>query len=171
MSKLNELILKTMDLGTKKNKSLRPVKLDETLQDWELQLSNNQKSKISTITKNGPLLLIFIRGTWCPFCRMHMKNLRDWVAKLQNKKATIIVVSSEPLDKIKDWLQENSFPYLFASDERMLLSDHFGVRIRPNDFSQAATFLIDSDLSVRLAYVGKRDRQNFKEMEAALERA
>lgn len=99
MSKLNELILKTMDLGTKKNKSLRPVKLDETLQDWELQLSNNQKSKISTITKNGPLLLIFIRGTWCPFCRMHMKNLRDWVAKLQNKKATIIVVSSEPLEK------------------------------------------------------------------------
>jgi len=168
MSKLNELIMKTIDLGTIKNKKLSPIQLNETLQDWDLVLSNNTTTKISTVVNNGPLLLIFIRGTWCPFCRMHMKRLRDWVKKLSTNKATIIVVSSEPIDIIKEWLETHSFPYLFASDERMVLSDHFGVRLSPNEFSQAATFLIDTDLSVRLAYVGKRDSKNFDEMEKAI---
>jgi peroxiredoxin len=170
MLKISDLIMKTMDLGTVQNKKIRPVQLDEYLQDWDLLLSNNTTSKISTIVKNGPLLLIFIRGTWCPFCRLHMKRLREWVSKLKNKKATIIVVSTEPIDIIKEWLKSHSFPYLFASDERLILSDHFGVRLEPNQFSQAATFLIDTDLSVRLAYVGKRDSKNFEEMDNALDK-
>lgn len=169
MSILQELVQSTLDLGTKKNKTLEILQLDEKVKDWELLLTSNRKAPISSIVQNGPLLLIFIRGTWCPFCRIHMKKLREWVDKLSGKKATIIVVSSEPVDTIREWLNKNSFPYLFASDEKFLLSDYFGVRIAPQNFSQAATFLIDSNLSVRLAYAGKRTKKNFDAMDDALD--
>ncbi|OIQ20938.1 MAG: hypothetical protein BM556_03060 [Bacteriovorax sp. MedPE-SWde] len=166
MSILNDLIMNTMDLGTKKK--VPSIQLSQTISDWNLQLTNKREVPISDIVKNGPLLIIFIRGTWCPFCRMHMNKLRNWVKKLSQTSATIIVVSSEPAEKIREWLRTNSFPYLFASDEKSELADHFGVRIRPNDFSQAATFLIDSNLSVRLAYTGKRSKKNYVAMEEAL---
>jgi hypothetical protein len=42
------------------------------------------------------------------------------------------------------------------------------VRIIPDDFFQAATFIIDSDLTVRLAYTGKRTQKNFDEMEKVI---
>jgi peroxiredoxin len=168
MSLFQDLIQGTIDLGTKKSGELKTLKLDDTIKDWNLLLTSNREVQISSLVKNGPLLLIFIRGTWCPFCRMHMTRLRAWVKKLQGKNATIIVVSSEPVDAIKSWLEKNPFPYLFASDENYELSDYFGVRVIPDDFSQAATFIIDSDLSVRMAYTGKRTQKNFDEMEDEL---
>ncbi len=155
----------------RENKKVEVLQIDETIKDWNLLLTNNREASISSIVKNGPLLLIFIRGTWCPFCRLHMKRLREWVDKLASKKATIIVVSSEPVGIIREWLEKNPFPYLFASDEGSNLADYFGVRIKPNDFSQAATFLIDSNLSVRLAYAGKRTKKNFDEMDEALDKS
>lgn len=169
MAIFQDLLLSTLDKGTKKPDKLRALKVDSKIKDWQLLLTNKTKVEISSLIKNGPLLLIFIRGTWCPFCRMHMGNLRNWVNKLQGKNATIIVVSSEPVDAIKSWLDKNPFPYLFASDENFELSDYFGVRVIPDDFSQAATFVIDSDLSVRLAYTGKRGNKNFLQVQNALD--
>jgi peroxiredoxin len=115
MSIFHELVKGTIDLGTKNSKKLKSIKLDDKIKDWNLLLSSKREVNISSLVKNGPLLLIFIRGTWCPFCRMHMTKLRSWVKKLSGINATIVVVSSEPVDVIKNWLEDNPFPYLFAS--------------------------------------------------------
>ncbi|OUR95815.1 hypothetical protein A9Q84_15045 [Halobacteriovorax marinus] len=168
MSIFTELVQATIDSGTRGNSRLNILQLDETISDWDIKLSNNQEAKISSIVKNGPLLLIFIRGTWCPFCRMHMSRLNTWKRKLSGKNATIIVVSSESTDLIRQWLDKNPMPYLFASDSQSELADYFGVRFENNDFSQAATFLIDSNLSIRLAYKGKRTKGNFDAIEDTL---
>jgi peroxiredoxin len=170
MAIFHDLIMATADLGTTK-KVPKVLKIDEVVQDWQLSLTTNVKTKISSIISNGPLLLIFIRGTWCPFCRMHLKKLREWVKKLENSNASIIVVSSEPLADIRSWLDKNPQPYIFASDENQELSKYFGVHIEPNNFSQAATFLIDSNLTIRLAYSGKRTKNNFNEMDRSLKRS
>lgn len=169
MTIFHDLIMASVDLGTK-GQVKNVLQIDKTIQDWELNLSTNIKTNISTIIKNGPLLLIFIRGTWCPFCRMHLKKLREWIKKLKSSNATIIVVSTETMPIIRTWLDRNPQPYIFASDENQELSKYFGVHIDPNGFSQAATFLIDSNLSVRLAYSGKRTQKNFSEMETALDK-
>ena len=59
------------------------------------------------------------------------------------------------------WLEQNPTPYLFASDPQYEMADYFGVRVKGKDFFQAATFLIDSDLTIRLAYTGKRSKKFF----------
>lgn len=166
MNPIQELILATVDKGTRKKIDIIPI--DSKLKDWTLTLSSMRKVHISDLTKNGPLLITFIRGTWCPFCRLHMQRLRDWVDKLEGKNSTIIVVSSESPQQIQDWLKKNPISYLFASDEKYELADHFGVRIQPNNFFQAATFLIDTNQTIRLAYSGKRTKKLFDEMESGI---
>jgi peroxiredoxin len=159
-----------MDSGTRGNSKLNILQLDETISDWNLLLTTNREASISSIVKNGSLLLIFIRGTWCPFCRLHLTRLREWVDKLSGKKATIIVVSSEPVDVVRDWLKKNSTPFIFASDEGSKLAEYFGVQVDGREFSQAATFLIDTNLSIRLAYAGKRTTKLFDEMEDSIKK-
>lgn len=161
---LQNLILSIKDPGTKDNSKLSPIKESTEVVDFELLLSNRRTVKVSDVVKNGPLLLIFIRGTWCPFCRLHLGKLRSWVQKLDKTNATIIVVSSEPVEDINNWLTKNSSTYLFASDASKELGDYFGVRILPNTFMQAATFLIDKSMKVTLAYVGKRSKENFEQV-------
>lgn len=166
MINVKEWFMQQIDPGV--SKKIDTLQLDQTIKDWELDLSTNQIVKISEMLKQGPLLLVFIRGTWCPFCRLHLKNLAIWAETLKNKRGNVVVVSSEKLISIKRWLAYNPVGFPFAADPDYQLIDYFGVRIRPNQFSQAATFLIDSNLTVRLVYKGKRNAANFEAIESAM---
>ncbi|MFT6632688.1 MAG: peroxiredoxin [Bacteriovoracaceae bacterium] len=157
---IQELMLYALDPGISKN--IKVADAGTLIQDKTILLSSKRKVLIKELVKNGPLLLTFIRGTWCPFCRLHMQRLRDWAGKLEGRNGSIIVLSSEPISEINQWLESNPVPYMFASDEGSELADYFGVRVKPNKFFQAATFIIDSDLTVRLAYTGKRTKALFK---------
>ncbi len=97
-----------------------------------------------------------------------MKNLSEWAEHLNQKEGNVIVVSTEAMNSLKSWLNINPMNFIFASDSSMELSNYFGVRIPPNDFAQAATFLIDSDFSIRLAYKGKRTKKYFDTVETVL---
>lgn len=163
---MQDFLMKTLDKGTRQNAKIEPIPLASKVKDMTLKLSTNTESKISDLLKNGPLVLIFIRGTWCPFCRIHLQKLRSWAENLQQKQATIVVVSSESMVNIKSWLQMNPVSFIFASDEDYELGDYFGARIKPNTHFQAVTFLIDTDQSVRLAYRGKRTTENFDAIDA-----
>jgi peroxiredoxin len=165
-NQIQELIFQAMDLGV--SKKIKVVKAGTLLDDKTILLTSKRKVALKDLVKNGPLLLTFIRGTWCPFCRLHMQRLRDWAGKLEGRNGSIVVLSSEPITVINEWLENNPVPYMFASDENSELADYFGVRIEPNKFFQAATFIIDSDLSVRLAYSGKRTKDLFDKMEVEI---
>lgn len=160
---IQDAIFSVIDHGLEASLPLLPE--GSTIQNVQLNLSNKRTIEIDQILKNGPVVLVFIRGTWCPFCRMHLGRLRNWVERLKHRKATIIVVSSESVEKINLWLAENPVTYLFASDEELLLSNYFGVHIDPNDYANAATFLIDSNRTIRVAYKGRRNQKNFTAIE------
>lgn len=144
--------------------------INDKIKNFEIKLTNNRSVLVENLLKNGPLILVFIRGTWCPFCRMHMARLNKWLQQREStKKGMRIVISSEPAEKINKWLENNPMSLIFASDENFELSKYFGVKIPKKDNSQAATFLIDVDKTIRLAYKGKRNTQNFSELEKVLE--
>lgn len=164
---IQSLVLATLDSSL--SKEIKPLQAGTLLVDKKLLLASKREVNFKDLVRNGPLLLTFIRGTWCPFCRMHLNKLREWVSKLDGRNATIIVISSEsPLD-INIWLDKNPVPYIFASDQDYELADYFGVRLPNKDFFQAATFLIDGDLSLTLAYNGKRTRKLYASLEKKLD--
>ncbi|MGE3610678.1 MAG: redoxin domain-containing protein [Bacteriovoracaceae bacterium] len=84
--------------------------------NFKLILSGKRTIDFEEVLANGPLLLVFIKGTWCPFCQIHLKRMRDWSESIKSK-VTTIVISSESIEDITKWLKENPSTYLFASDK------------------------------------------------------
>ena len=164
-----EVLFNFLDMSVRDNHKMLPIHINQKVKDHPLKLSNNITTELSSLLKNSPVLLVFVRGTWCPFCRLHMGRLRNWVNKIKDKQnVTVIVVSSEPIDVVREWLSENKMPYLYASDQNYELADQFGVRVEDNSFFQGSTFLINTDMTVKLAYTGKRTQANFDAMEYAV---
>lgn len=167
MSLIQDSIMTLMDPGPSKEVKGRNV--GDKIDNYEMKLSSGRVVFTDDLLKSGPLLLIFIRGTWCPFCRMHLKRVRDWMRKLEkSKKGTVVIISSEEPEVIRDWLAKNPMSTMFAGDPTMKMAKDFGVYLDPREFSQAATFLIDADKSIRLAYLGNRTEKNFKVVEDSL---
>ncbi len=165
MEIIDKLALSYLDPGIKPN--LKGLNIGDTVVDFEILLSSKRSVSLSSMLQHGPVILVFIRGTWCPFCRMHMNKLYKWI-KTQSKKSTLIVVSSESADVINEWLKENHISNLFASDPKLELAQYFGTHISSKNYSQAATFLIDQDQTIKLAYRGKRNQKHYDALDSKL---
>ena len=57
----------------------------------------NLKEKL----KKGPVVLIFYRGYWCPYCSKQLKKLEDSLLQITNKGATLIAITPEQSENIR----------------------------------------------------------------------
>jgi peroxiredoxin len=105
-----------------------------------------------SLLANGPVLLNFIKGTWCPFCQTYMGRLNKWKGQLIGKSISSVVISNETPDIIRAWLKVHPMDFMFGSvlDPKVFAS--YGVRIQDHAFARPATFLIDSNKEIRLIH-------------------
>ena len=45
--------------------------------------------------KNGPVVLIFFRGSWCYYCNKHISKFQDSLEYVLDKGASVIAVSPQ----------------------------------------------------------------------------
>jgi peroxiredoxin len=125
--------------------------------DFKATLMSSQEISLEELLRRGPVVLNFIKGTWCPFCQKHLYQLRSWQQSITLKSSTILVLSSEGVGSLRAWLTENPMPYLFAApkDSRSVFQS-YGVDVERETFARPATFLIDAHKKVLMSYGGAR---------------
>ncbi|MDB5083090.1 MAG: resA 1 [Chloroflexi bacterium] len=122
-----------------------------------------------------PVLLIFLRGTWCPNCRKQMETVRnEWsrVAPL----ARVIAIVSQAGPEVSDYLSRNPMPFPLLPDPNRDVIKLYGVyqRLGLDGFRVAypTTMIIDQGGIVRYSYVGgsQFDRPDFNQVLVELEK-
>lgn len=71
------------------------LKVGEAAPDSEFVDNNGKALKVSELRGKGPLVVVFYRGGWCPFCT---KSLAAWQGRLADLEAaggTLVAVSLE----------------------------------------------------------------------------
>lgn len=59
---------------------------------------NNQKGegrKLNDYLANGPLVITFYRGAWCPYCNLQLKEYNDHLAEITAAGATLVAITPE----------------------------------------------------------------------------
>ena len=107
---------------------------------------------LSSVLQNGPVLLNFIKGTWCPFCQTYMSRLNKWRSQLKGKSVSSLVISNESPAIIRSWLKVHPVDFLFGSVQDPAVFVDWGVRINDQAFARPATFLIDGTGEIRLVF-------------------
>lgn len=127
---------------------------------FELPIAQGGVFNLSSVLQRGPVILNFIRGTWCPYCQVHMGNLRKWQKSISLKSShavTIVVISNETTKTIREWLKHNNVTFLFLSDAEGTVTKNYGVFDDEKISVRPATFLIESDGRIKIAHQGKRN--------------
>lgn len=86
----------------------------------------------------GLLVVVFVRGHWCPYCRRYLSKLQTHADEFRSRGADLIAVSPEPPSTSAALARQLglSFPVLADADGRAI--DAFDVR---NRFSSSAALL------------------------------
>lgn len=88
---------------------------------------NGQTFNLSSALKKGPVVLVFYRGQWCPYCNKQLAALEDSLELIKAKGATLIAVSPEKLENIKKTVAKTKATYPVIFDEGLKIMKLYDV--------------------------------------------
>ncbi len=135
------------------------MKTGDIAPNFEILLVDERKVELYELLKNGPVVLNFIMGTWCPFCTNHLKKVRQWQEKL-SKKTTMIIISSEHYLKLQSWSKKNQTSYLYASDPELEVIKLYEAKNLLLNTATPVTVLIDTDKTIKIYFNGIRNKSS-----------
>ena len=79
---------------------------------------------------NGPVIVVFYRGQWCPHCNRHMSQIQDSLQLILNAGASVIAVTPEKGDKIEKTMQKSGASFSIVFDENHRIMDKYKVSFK-----------------------------------------
>lgn len=102
---------------------------------------------LSNLTQKGNVVVIFIRGQWCPFCNKHLKELQKQFHKIYEKGSSVVVVTPEKSEFIKKTIEKTGAKFTILYDENHKIAKAFDVLFRP---SRVMRFMYNTVLGAKL---------------------
>ena len=105
------------------------------------------------------VLLVFFRGTWCPFCRQQIQLLAENQPRLSAAGIATIGVACQAASSVRRYLQKapSGFPVL-ADESRSVArayGAHYWLSLEGAHLANPSLFVIDRSGSVTMAYRGR----------------
>ncbi len=75
----------------------------------------------------GPLVVVFYRGAWCPYCNIYLHRWQDYLPRLAERGATLVAISGENPDGTASMVKKTEATFVVLSDRGYAVSRRFGV--------------------------------------------
>ncbi|HVA99457.1 MAG TPA: redoxin domain-containing protein, partial [Bacteroidia bacterium] len=159
-------ILKDKKQLMKNVSAKRRVEIGKVPPDFELPDQENKIVKLSDFKEERHLLLIFVRGDWCPGCHMMLRTYEKSREKFQDKNIFVMAIGPDPVGVNKEMVIKLGLDFKVLADEKQKTAMAYGVQLKEYDHAFAetykegiplpASFLIDKTGIVR--YVSRPDK-------------
>jgi peroxiredoxin len=83
--------------------------------------------RLADLWQRGPLVLLFYRGGWCPYCNLELRAWQKRLPELQRLGASLVAVSPQTPDHSMSTAEKNELAFPVLSDSALAASDTFGV--------------------------------------------
>lgn len=95
--------------------------------DLALPDATGRAVRLSDIWAKGPLVLIFYRGGWCPYCNLELRAWQQHLEKLGELGGRLVAVSPQTPDNSLSTAEKNQLAYPVLSDSDLSAAQAFGV--------------------------------------------
>lgn len=95
---------------------------------FELPDDNGEIFSLDEALKQGPVVLQFNRGTWCPYCDLQMKALQEKLSEIKEAKAELVIIMPQLSDQVKEYKKENGIEFKILQDQGNEMAALYGLR-------------------------------------------
>jgi peroxiredoxin len=95
--------------------------------DLTLPDALNQPARLAALWQQGPLVLIFYRGGWCPYCNLELRAWQQELPALKHMGAQLVAVSPQTPDNSLSTAEKNELAFPVLSDSALQAAQAFGV--------------------------------------------
>jgi len=105
----------------------KALKVGQPAPDVLLPNASGKSIQLSTLWQQGPLILVFYRGGWCPYCNLELRAWQDLLPEVKAKGAQMVAISPQTPDNSLSTQQKNELAFEVLSDSELLASNGFGI--------------------------------------------
>ena len=93
------------------------------------RLPNAKGNMVSSaaLRHEGPIVLSFYRGGWCPYCSLELKALQEVNDEIKALGASLVAISPELPDETLSTAEKNDLEFEVLSDTDNKVADQYGL--------------------------------------------
>ena len=153
----------------------KALKVGEKAPMFELTNSVNKNVSLEKLLKKGPIVLVWYRGGWCPYCNLALNNLQEALPQIKKLKAQLVAITPEVPDSSFTTKERNNLKFEVLSDINNQVGRKYGLvyKLSPDvekmyeskiglskyngnksaELPMPATYIIDKEGVIRYAFV------------------
>lgn len=117
--------------------------------DFTLRASTGGVLRLSDL-RGRPVLLLFFRGAWSPYCRSELRDVQSELSRLRERDVVVLAISVDPIETCRRVTEELGLDFPVLSDPEGRVVAAYGVLHRgggPNggDLARPAAFFVARD--------------------------
>ena len=88
---------------------------------------NGNEIVLKDLRKKGPVVIIFYRGYWCPYCNRELQKLEDSLQSIKGKGAQLIAITPEKQEGVAKTIEKTKASYPIITDEELKIMKAYDV--------------------------------------------
>lgn len=92
------------------------LKAGDMMPDAALTDAQGNKTSSSAIYADGPAIITFYRGGWCPYCNLELKAYQDLLADITDLGGTLAAITPEKPDNSLSTIEKNALTFPVLTD-------------------------------------------------------
>jgi len=123
------------------------VSVGDTLAPFGLPDATGQSRMLEELTADGPAVIVFYRGRWCPYCNVTLRTYqRELQPQLGDYSARLVAISPETPDESLNTQEKAELSYTVLSDKGAELASSLGITFEPSEDGLAAQRKLGVDI-------------------------
>ena len=154
----------------------KPLVVDDKMISFEIENALGGTHSLDKLLEDGPVVLTFYRGSWCPYCRGELNSIQARLDKISKAGAQVLAISPEIPSETADLAEQKKLGFLFGTDHNNQLAKRlalafkldaktikaykgYGIDLKKANDTKVwelpipATYIIDTDRTIRYAFV------------------
>ncbi len=124
----------------------RALKAGDKAPSFTLNDPDGKPVSSADLLAQGPLILSFYRGVWCPYCNMELLALQETLPAFRAAGASLVAISPQTAPNSRKSMRNNNLGFSILSDTHNDVAAAFGLRFALPDYLVDLYKMLKNDL-------------------------
>jgi len=103
------------------------IKIGEKAPHFSLPNAQGEQVDLEALVKQGPLVITFYRGNWCPYCNLQLRALQERLGEIKALGASLVAISPQVPDGSMTADDISKMDFIVLSDQDAKVASQYGV--------------------------------------------
>jgi peroxiredoxin len=126
---------------------VKALKAGDIAPEFTLPDADGKPISSKAMLANGPLVVTFYRGVWCPYCNFDLQALEAARGEIESRRASLIAISQQTQPNSRKSRTQNGLGFPILSDKGGQVGAKFGVRWTAPEYLREVHRALGADLT------------------------